>query len=132
MASGKVKFFNIMKGYGFIEPTEGGKDVFVHISDLQETGLSFLNENQKVEYSLMEENGKTKATDIKILSQRVLLSVVLQSFSFTGNPSYKTDCFYSFKLCPPLMPFLYGAKVELISFFSLFCNITGGDDFKNL
>jgi CspA family cold shock protein len=41
MASGKVKFFNIMKGYGFIEPAEGGKDVFVHISDLQETGLKF-------------------------------------------------------------------------------------------
>lgn len=41
MASGKVKFFNIMKEYGFIEPAEGGKDVFVHISDLQETGLKF-------------------------------------------------------------------------------------------
>ncbi len=68
MASGKVKFFNIMKGYGFIEPTEGEKDVFVHISDLQGTGLSFLRENQEVEYSLTEERGKTKATDIKILS----------------------------------------------------------------
>jgi CspA family cold shock protein len=68
MASGKVKFFNVMKGYGFIEPAEGEKDVFVHISDLQGTGLSFLSENQKVEYSLMEENDKTKATDIKILS----------------------------------------------------------------
>ena len=68
MASGKVKFFNIMKGYGFIEPAEGGKDIFVHISDLQGTGLSFLNENQEVEYNLTEERGKTKATDIKNLS----------------------------------------------------------------
>jgi len=68
MASGKVKFFNIMKRYGFIEPAEGGKDIFVHISDLQGTGLSFLNENQEVEYNLTEERGKTKATDIKILS----------------------------------------------------------------
>jgi len=68
MASGKVKFFNIMKGYGFIEPAEGGEDIFVHISDLQGTGLSFLNENQEVEYNLTEERGKTKATDIKILS----------------------------------------------------------------
>ena len=68
MATGKVKFFNITKGYGFIEPAEGGKDVFVHISDLQGTGLSFLSENQKVEYNLTEERGKTKATDIKILS----------------------------------------------------------------
>ena len=68
MAAGKVKFFNIMKGYGFIEPAEGGEDIFVHISDLQETGLSFLSENQEVEYSLMEERGKTKATTIKIIS----------------------------------------------------------------
>lgn len=68
MAAGKVKFFNITKGYGFIEPAEGGEDIFVHISDLQETGLSFLSENQEVEYSLMEERGKTKATTIKIIS----------------------------------------------------------------
>jgi CspA family cold shock protein len=68
MATGIVKFFDIMKGYGFIQSAEGGKDVFVHISSLQGTGMSFLKENQEVEYSLMEERGKTKATDIRIVA----------------------------------------------------------------
>ena len=68
MATGIVKFFDIMKGYGFIKPSQGGDDVFVHISSLQGTGMSFLKENQEVEYSLMEERGKTKATDIRIVT----------------------------------------------------------------
>ena len=67
MATGKVKFFDEMKGYGFITPSEGTKDVFVHMSDLQAQGLSSLSENQDVEYSLTEERGKTKATGITIL-----------------------------------------------------------------
>ena len=67
MATGKVKFFDEMKGYGFITPSDGTKDVFVHMSDLQAQGLSSLSENQDVEYSLTEERGKTKATDITIL-----------------------------------------------------------------
>jgi CspA family cold shock protein len=68
MATGIVKFFDIMKGYGFIKPSQGGDDVFVHISSLQSTGMSFLSENQVVEYSLMEERGKTKVTDIRIVA----------------------------------------------------------------
>jgi CspA family cold shock protein len=56
-----------MKGYGFITPSDGTKDVFVHMSDLQAQGLSSLSENQDVEYSLTEERGKTKATGITIL-----------------------------------------------------------------
>lgn len=68
MPRGKVKFFDIMKGYGFIEPAEGEKDVFVHFTDLQAAGLTSLSENQEVEYKLTEERGKTKATDIRIVS----------------------------------------------------------------
>jgi CspA family cold shock protein len=68
MAKGKVKFFNTMKGYGFIIPSGRGKDVFIHMSALQKAGLSSLNENQEVEYSLTEEKGKMVATDIKIVS----------------------------------------------------------------
>lgn len=68
MPRGKVKFFDVMKGYGFIESAEGGKDVFVHFTDLQVAGLSSLSENQEVEYKLTGERGKTKATDIRIVS----------------------------------------------------------------
>jgi len=68
MAKGKVKFFNMMKGYGFIIPSGGGKDVFIHMSALQKACLSSLNENQEVEYNLTEEKGKMVATDFKIVS----------------------------------------------------------------
>ena len=68
MPRGKVKFFDIMKGYGFMESAEGGKDVFVQFTDIQAAGLTSLNENQEVEYKLTEERGKTKATDIRIVS----------------------------------------------------------------
>ena len=50
MASGNVKWFNPTKGYGFIQPSDGGKDVFVHISAVQRAGLTTLNEGQQVEY----------------------------------------------------------------------------------
>ena len=50
MPIGKVKFFDVMKGYGFIESAEGEKDIFVHFKDLQAAGLTSLSENQEVEY----------------------------------------------------------------------------------
>ena len=52
MANGTVKWFNATKGYGFIQPDEGGKDVFVHISALQQAGLAGLDDDQKVSYEL--------------------------------------------------------------------------------
>jgi len=65
MASGTVKWFNPTKGYGFIEPTDGSKDVFVHISAVERAGLSTLNEGQKVEYELVAgENGKSSAENL--------------------------------------------------------------------
>ena len=54
MAKGTVKWFNKEKGYGFIQPEEGGADVFVHVSQLHEAGLQTLSENQAVEYELIE------------------------------------------------------------------------------
>lgn len=65
MASGTVKWFNGTKGYGFIQPDDGGKDVFVHISAVEQAGLRGLNEGQKVSYQLKEERGKTAAVDLK-------------------------------------------------------------------
>ncbi len=67
MPSGTVKFFNATKGYGFIEPEDGGKDAFVHISAVERAGLSTLNEGQKVSYELEEgRNGKTSAENISV------------------------------------------------------------------
>lgn len=65
MASGKVKWFNPDKGYGFIQPDDGGKDVFVHISALERAGINTLKDDQKVKYDLEEQKGKTSAVNIE-------------------------------------------------------------------
>jgi len=66
MAKGTVKWFNPTKGYGFIQPTNGGKDIFVHISAVQKAGLATLNEGQTVEYEEVANRGKTSAEDLKV------------------------------------------------------------------
>ncbi|HEY9236188.1 MULTISPECIES: cold-shock protein [Phenylobacterium] len=67
MATGTVKWFNGTKGYGFIQPDNGGKDVFVHISAVERAGLRGLNEGQKLEFQEREERGKVAAVDLKPL-----------------------------------------------------------------
>lgn len=67
METGTVKWFNTTKGYGFIQPENGGKDVFVHISAVQRAGLQALDEGQKVSYDLQEERGKTAAVNLQPL-----------------------------------------------------------------
>ena len=68
MPTGTVKWFNATKGYGFIEPEEQGSDVFVHISAVERSGLSGLNEGQKVSFDIEEgRNGKSAAANIKAL-----------------------------------------------------------------
>ena len=66
MATGTVKWFNPSKGYGFIAPQDGGKDVFVHISAVERAGLSTLNEGQQVEYEEVSNRGKTSAENLKV------------------------------------------------------------------
>mgnify|MGYP002642404436 CR=1 FL=1 len=67
MAQGTVKWFNAQKGFGFIEPTAGGKDVFLHISALERAGLSSVNEGQKVTYDVVNERGKDAAANLKVV-----------------------------------------------------------------
>jgi cold shock protein len=66
VALGIVKWFNSQKGYGFIQPQNGGKDVFVHISAVERAGLSGLNEGQVVEYEEVSNKGKTSAEHLKL------------------------------------------------------------------
>ncbi len=65
MATGTVKWFNPSKGFGFIEPSEGGNDVFVHISAVEKSGLGNLAEGQKIEYDVQEEKGKASAQNLR-------------------------------------------------------------------
>jgi CspA family cold shock protein len=64
MATGTVKFFNTQKGFGFITPSDGSKDVFVHISAVERAGMSTLNEGQRVSYEVITERGKQAAGNL--------------------------------------------------------------------
>jgi CspA family cold shock protein len=66
MATGTVKWFNAQKGYGFIAPQNGGKDVFVHISAVQAAGLRSLSEGQQISYEVLRERGKESAGNLKV------------------------------------------------------------------
>ncbi len=65
---GTVKWFNATKGYGFIQPDEGGADIFVHLSAVRDSGLETLNEGQKLDFDLATDNrGRTRASNLKPL-----------------------------------------------------------------
>ena len=66
MATGTVKWFNATKGFGFIQPDTGGKDVFVHISAVEKAGLSNLNEGAKVSYEIVSDRGKESAGNLRV------------------------------------------------------------------
>ena len=66
MPTGTVKWFNTQKGYGFIQPDEGGADVFVHITALEKSGLRGLNEGQKITYDIQNDPKKGKAAAVNI------------------------------------------------------------------
>jgi CspA family cold shock protein len=67
MHTGTVKWFNAQKGFGFIQPTDGGNDVFVHVSALERAGISTLAEGQKLSYEIMADNrGKTSADRLEL------------------------------------------------------------------
>ncbi len=68
MVNGTVKWFNTNKGYGFIEPDDGGKDVFIQISAVEKSGLKTLLENQKITFEINQDKGRSSAANIKIVS----------------------------------------------------------------
>ncbi|MFL2647527.1 MAG: cold-shock protein [Candidatus Actinomarinales bacterium] len=65
MPKGKVKWFNQTKGYGFIAPDEGDKDIFVHITAVRDSGMQNLEEDQEVEFEIVEKDGKASAENLK-------------------------------------------------------------------
>ena len=67
MSNGTVKWFNATKGYGFIQPEDGGADVFVHVSAVEKAGLRGLNEGQRVNFEITKERGKSAAVNLKAL-----------------------------------------------------------------
>jgi CspA family cold shock protein len=67
MQTGKIKWFNAVKGYGFIEPDNKSKDVFLHVSDLAKTGLTDITPGQKVSFEVEDVKGKVAAVDIKLI-----------------------------------------------------------------
>ncbi len=67
MTNGMVKWFNTNKGYGFIQPDDGNKDVFVHISAVGKSGLKTLLENQKVSFAINQDRGRSSAANIKVI-----------------------------------------------------------------
>lgn len=66
MEKGTVKWFDATRGYGFIQPANGGKDVFVHISAVEAAGLRGLNENQQVSYEVKSDRGKSSAVNLQV------------------------------------------------------------------
>ena len=66
MLTGTVKWFNPTKGYGFIQPQDDGKDVFVHISAVERAGLSSINEGQAIEFELVSSRSKTSAENLRV------------------------------------------------------------------
>lgn len=68
MATGTVKWFDKKKGFGFIEPNDGGKDIFVHITAFEQAGISEISEGQKLSYDLVEVRGRAAAGNLELLS----------------------------------------------------------------
>jgi CspA family cold shock protein len=66
MANGRVKWFDVTRGFGFIEPEDGGKDTFVHITAVHAAGLTNLTEGQRVTYEIITERGRNAAANIKL------------------------------------------------------------------
>ena len=96
MPTGTVKWFNPTKGYGFIEPSDGSKDAFVHISAVQQAGLQTLNEGQKVEYEVVPgQNGKEAAENITVVDEQINFSPESQLVKVVWSHGQTAFCYYA-------------------------------------
>ncbi len=68
MNTGSVKWFNATKGYGFITNDQGGKDIFIHISEVEKAGIGRLDEGQKIQFNIVENKGREAAADIELIN----------------------------------------------------------------
>jgi CspA family cold shock protein len=89
MPVGTVKFFNTQKGFGFIQPDDGSKDVFVHISAVERSGMGTLNEGQKVKFDVVSERGKNAAANL----QKRLTRSCAKTRSPAERPGFFLVCF---------------------------------------
>src|SRR4029079_6290146 len=87
MTTGTVKWFNAQKGYGFIEPSDGGNDVFVHISAVERAGLSSLKEGQKIKYEVARDRGHDSAATLSLVSQPCIIHPLSARPAHTIHPS---------------------------------------------
>ena len=88
MIKGKVKWFNFKKGYGFIQPEDGSKDVFVHKTALKSSGIENLEEGQDITFEIAEENGKNSAVNLKVKNKLNLIDI---TFSLTRADHHLSD-----------------------------------------
>jgi CspA family cold shock protein len=92
---GKVKFFNVQKGFGFIQRDEGGEDVFVHISQVERAGLEGLAEGQELQFNLVDRGGKVSAADLQLVGDVIAPAPKAPSRELTGEKAVGTVKFFN-------------------------------------
>lgn len=92
---GKVKFFNVQKGFGFIQRDEGGEDVFVHISQVERAGLESLAEGQELQFNLVDRGGKVSAADLQVVGDVIAVEAKAPPRELTGEKAVGTVKFFN-------------------------------------
>jgi cold shock protein len=92
---GKVKFFNVQKGFGFIQRDEGGEDVFVHISQVERAGLEGLAEGQELQFNLVDRGGKVSAADLQVVGDVIAVQQRAPQRELTGDKATGTVKFFN-------------------------------------
>ena len=92
---GKVKFFNVQKGFGFIQRDEGGEDVFVHISQVERAGLEGLAEGQELQFNLVDRGGKVSAADLQVVGDVIAVAPKAPQCELTGEKATGTVKFFN-------------------------------------
>jgi len=92
---GKVKFFNVQKGFGFIQRDEGGEDVFVHISQVERAGLEGLAEGQELQFNLVDRGGKVSAADLQVVGDVIPVQQRAPQRELTGDKATGTVKFFN-------------------------------------